>query len=348
MSLRAGEPFHAFGHDLIAWLQGARTPLLDGVAHGLSFLGDEPFYLLLIPVLYWTVDRALALRLTVLLLVSTWLNGTAKALVDLPRPSPAEVDVLVHEPTGGVPSGHAQNAVVVWGYLASVRPTVWTVGGAVLAALAIGASRLYLGVHFLQDLAAGWLLGLVILFVFLRYRARAEDVLGGFVRDSAAGTLPPSSSGTSAQRAPAQGGSAQVASAQRASAQGGVATSSPTPGGWVLLLLLAGGIPLLMLLLYREHEALPAAAALLGAGLGAVWERTRIRFSARGPLLHLVPRLVLGFAVALFIWMGLREPLAGLGDPGRVFRYALLGAWITAGAPLLFIALGIGERDGGR
>lgn len=316
MSPRATEPLYAFGHDLIAWLQRARTPLLDGVAHGLSFLGDEPFYLLLIPVLYWTVDRVVALRLTVILLVSTWINGTVKALVDLPRPSPAEVEVLAHEPTSGVPSGHSQNAVVVWGYLASVRPTAWTVGGAVLAALAIGASRLYLGVHFPHDLVAGWLLGLVILFVFLRYRARVEEVLGGFLRGSAGGTP--------------------------------FSVSSPTPAGWALLLLLAGGIPLLMLLLYREHEALPAASALLGAGLGAVWERTRIRFSARGPLLHLGPRLVVGFAVVLLIWMGLREPLAALGDPGRIFRYAFLGAWITAGAPLLFITLGIGERDAGR
>jgi len=316
MSSQAIEPLYSFGHDLIAWLQEARTPFLDGVAHGFSFLGDEPFYLLLIPVLYWTVDRVVALRLTVILLVSTWINGTVKALVDLPRPSPVEVQVLAHEPTGGVPSGHAQNAVVVWGYLASVRPAVWAVGGAVLAALGIGASRLYLGVHFPHDLVAGWLLGLLILFVFLRYRARVEEVLGGFLRGSAKGT--PFSS------------------------------SSPTPAGWALLLLLAGGIPLLMLLLYREHEALPAAAALLGAGLGAVWERTRIRFSARGPLLHLVPRLAVGFAVALLIWMGLREPLAALGDPGRILRYALLGVWITAGAPLLFIALGIGERDAGR
>ncbi len=332
MSPRATEPLYAFGHDLIAWLQRARTPFLDGVAHGFSFLGDEPFYLLLIPVLYWAVDRVVALRLTVILLVSTWINGTVKALVDLPRPSPVEVQVLAHEPTGGVPSGHAQNAVVIWGYLASVRPAVWAVGGAVLAALAIGASRLYLGVHFPHDLVAGWLLGLLILFVFLRNRARVEKALGGLMKGSAAGTPSTSLHGTSAQRGPAQGGAP---------------TSSPTPGGWALLLLLAGGIPLLMLLLYREHEALPAAAALLGAGLGAVWERTRIRFSARGPLLHLIPRLVVGFAVALLIWMGLREPLAALGDPGRMLRYALLGVWITAGAPLLFIALGIGERDAG-
>ncbi len=296
---------HAVGYRLITLLQQARSDALDGVMLGLTFLGDEPFYLLLIPILYWTMDRAVALRLTVLLLVSTWINGVGKALVDLPRPSSAEVAVLAEESAGGVPSGHAQNAVVVWGYLASLRPGVWTVAAAALAALAIGTSRLYLGVHFPHDLVVGWALGLVLLFLFLRLHARVEDGLAAF--------LP-----------------------------------APSPRGWALLLLLGGGIPLAMLLLYREHEALAAAAALLGAGLGAVWERTRIRFSARGPLLHLAPRLVLGLGVALLIWMGLREPLAVLGEPGRILRYALLGLWITAGAPVSFLVLGIGEREAAR
>lgn len=287
-----------WGYEVIEALQRGRTPVFDGLAGFLSFLGDEPFYLILIPVLYWGVDRALALRLTVLLMVSTWVNGAFKGLVDLPRPSPDRVDVLVHYDSGGVPSGHAQNALVVWGFLVSRRPVALALVAAALLVILISASRVYLGVHFPHDLVAGWLLGGLLLAAVLRWgpeMARWVDA---------------------------------------------------APLGPVLALAL--GIPALMLLVHRDFEALPAAATLLGAAGGAVWERRRLRFDAGGDGRRRVLRVTVGLAVALAIWAGLRMPLASFGDPGRIFRYALLGAWLTALAPWFFVRVGWAGREGGR
>lgn len=65
------------------------------------------------------------------------------------------------------PSGHASQAAAIYGLIAVLlagqvrgwagKVTVWTV--AVLAAGAVGFSRLYLGVHWLTDVLAAWALG---------------------------------------------------------------------------------------------------------------------------------------------------------------------------------------------
>lgn len=287
-----------WGYEVIEALQRGRTPAFDGLAGVLSFLGDEPFYLILIPVLYWGVDRALALRLTVLLMVSTWVNGALKGLLDLPRPSPDRVDVLVHYDSGGVPSGHAQNALVVWGFLVSRRPVPMGLAAAALLVMLISMSRIYLGVHFPHDLVAGWLLGGLLLAAALRWGPR-------------------------------------LACRLEAASLGAV-------------LVVALGLPALMLLIHRDFEALPAAATLLGAAGGAVWERRRLRFDPGGQLWRRVLRVMVGLAVALAIWIGLRIPLASYGEPGRILRYALLGAWLTALGPWLFVRAGWADREGGR
>jgi len=104
------------------------------------------------------------------LLFSAYLNEVAKLLADQPRPFNYDPRVIkiVHEDSGGFPSGHTQSAVVVWGYLAcrfKKRP-LWFVAGFLI--LAIPISRIYLGAHFPTDLFGGYAIGALVLFLFLR------------------------------------------------------------------------------------------------------------------------------------------------------------------------------------
>ncbi len=65
-----------------------------------------------------------------------------------------------------MPSGHAQNGIVAWGFFAAQTGRFLWVGAAVIIAL-IGVSRVYLGVHSTGQVLAGWAIGLTLLVAAL-------------------------------------------------------------------------------------------------------------------------------------------------------------------------------------
>ena len=158
-----------WGISVVIWFQQF-SPAFDLPFKAITFMGDQPFFMLLLPLVYWCLNRRLGARLTILFLFSAYLNALAKGFAAQPRPYQYDPRVLsLHNAGGGgFPSGHTQNAVVVWGYLAShfrgVGP--WILAGCLM--LLIPLSRLYLGLHFPTDLLGGYLLGTALLLLYLR------------------------------------------------------------------------------------------------------------------------------------------------------------------------------------
>ena len=165
-----------WGIEVVLWFQQF-SPALDLPFKVLTSLGDKEFYLLLMPLVYWCIDRRPGARLFMLLLFSACLNEGAKLLADQPRPFNYDPRVIkfVHEDSGGLPSGHTQSAVVVWGYLAYClkKKPLWLLAGFLI--LAIPLSRIYLGAHFPTDLLGGYVLGALVLFLFLRLDSVLES-----------------------------------------------------------------------------------------------------------------------------------------------------------------------------
>ncbi len=134
-----------------------------------SLLGNEEFYLLVMPILYWSVSARLGLRVAIMLLLSNGLGAFLKVTFHEPRPYwfDTRIRALSVEPSFGIPSGHAQNAASIWGLIAAgVRQK----GGKIifgLVILLIGFSRIFLGVHFISDVVLGWLVGGLLLLAFL-------------------------------------------------------------------------------------------------------------------------------------------------------------------------------------
>ena len=159
----------------IAIIQGLQqfSPALDPIFKGLTFLGDEAFFLVSLPCIYWCLCKKTGARLSVLFLFSTYINMVAKLFADMPRPFEYSTAVLklVDASGGGFPSGHTQGGVVFWGYLAyRYKNSLFRVIAGLLV-LGIPLSRVYLGVHFPIDIAGGYLFGALLLFGYLK----AED-----------------------------------------------------------------------------------------------------------------------------------------------------------------------------
>ncbi len=127
-----------------------------------SFLGDEPFYLFALPVLFWCWDKRKAWPLAIVLGLEFYLNFVLKEAFHSPRPLGT---ALVEAEGFGFPSGHAQNGVVLWGYLAWATRSNFGLAGMVV--FLVGLSRLYLGVHFPSDVVGGWALGFLWLIICL-------------------------------------------------------------------------------------------------------------------------------------------------------------------------------------
>ena len=170
---------HRFGVSI--FLDRLHVPLFNGSAYQrpehravdglqvISFLGKPPFLYAVITVAAAFAWRRGRWRLVVFLVVTPIGGGVVDTLVkiavDRPRPI---VDHPVATALGkSFPSGHAMSSTVTYGALLVVFLPVLAphlrrvaVGAVVVLVLAIGASRLLLGVHFVSDVVGGYVLGL--------------------------------------------------------------------------------------------------------------------------------------------------------------------------------------------
>lgn len=160
------------GTTLILWLQQF-SPTLDWPFTIITLLGDEVFFLLLLPLVYWCIHRRIGAQLAILFLLSASLNAIAKVTFGMPRPFTVDPAVMQLAVAGGngFPSGHTQSAVVVWVYLAVRFQKAWLWWLAGLLIFLVPLSRLYLGVHFPLDLAGGYLFGLLLLWLFFKAKS---------------------------------------------------------------------------------------------------------------------------------------------------------------------------------
>lgn len=156
----------SWGVSVILWLQSFSAPGTVLLFRLITFLGDEKFYLLLLPFVYWCLDKRMGIRLAVLVLLSNTGNIMLKFACCLPRPPVPPVTHLVSEQGFGFPSGHTQSVTVAFAFLAWWVRQRWAYVAAAVLVAAVGLSRLFLGVHFPHDVLGGLVFGLLIVAIF--------------------------------------------------------------------------------------------------------------------------------------------------------------------------------------
>ena len=164
-----------FGISFTTALQSMGT-WLEAPMKFFSFLGSENFFLIVLPLVYWSIDAALGIRIGFILIAGASLTECAKMALHGPRPYWVSTNVraMASDPRFGVPSGHAEIGAGVWGIVAATYRKAWVWVAAVLLVSFIGVSRLYLGAHFPQDVLTGWVLGFLTLWAFVRFREPVE------------------------------------------------------------------------------------------------------------------------------------------------------------------------------
>ena len=147
------------------------SPGLTRLAYALSFIGSPSVLVPVIAVaaiaLWVTGIRRDAALLVLGLGGSSLLDAALK--LHFRRVRPDVPWAFVHERSFSFPSGHSVGAVVLYGTLTylvwSRLDAAWqracTILLALLLVIGIGLSRVYLGVHFPTDIAAGYAVGLI-------------------------------------------------------------------------------------------------------------------------------------------------------------------------------------------
>ncbi|MFP4622804.1 MAG: phosphatase PAP2 family protein [Gemmatimonadota bacterium] len=155
---------------VLTWVEGNRTAVLDRVALEITALGNlatVAVLVLAVSVFLWLTRH----RLSVALLMTAVAGGATlsfllKDIIDRPRPRVFEWGTQVA--SASFPSGHSMSAFVAYAAVAylvgrleptpALRWTTWAL--AALIIVAVGASRVYLGVHYPSDVLGGYAAGL--------------------------------------------------------------------------------------------------------------------------------------------------------------------------------------------
>ena len=157
--------------DFLDLLEDIRIPVLNEFMLLITRLGEETAFLVVALIVFWCVDKYKGYYVLGVGLMGTLASQFMKLLCRIPRPWVLDENFTIleqaREGAGGYsfPSGHTQSAVGTFGSIAATtkRKTVAVI--CIAAAVLVGFSRMYVGVHTPADVGVGALLSVVLIFL---------------------------------------------------------------------------------------------------------------------------------------------------------------------------------------
>jgi len=154
--------------DLLWFLEGLRSPLLDTIFQLITRFGEETILIIVFCMLFWCINKRMAYVTGVSFFLSSLAVQGLKIVFRVPRPW---INDPTFSPVGGAinastgyafPSGHTQNAAALLGAIGvqlkqkGLKIILFTL------IILVAFSRLYLGVHYLQDVMTSLLITFAI------------------------------------------------------------------------------------------------------------------------------------------------------------------------------------------
>lgn len=295
---------YSWGIAVIQGVQKFETPVLTGIMRGITTGGSEYAYLALLPLVYWCVDERRGFRLALGLIFSAWINAFVKITLKQPRPYQLVPSV------GRV----TENSYGIPSGHAQISTTFWGM-------VALGVRRPW-------AVAVAILAPLVIGFSRIYLGAHfPTDVFAGWILGALL-------VGLYGLVWPRLEGLLRLINVR-----------------FIVLIVALGAYGMNAL---NPHDT-TMGGLFLGMALGYLAMDRRFPFTAkkgadgnRALLGHLVLRYLVGMAGTVLVYGLLKWWFPSEGKSWFAFfhflRYALVGFWVTAGAPWVFLKVRLAAR----
>ncbi|MES2808474.1 MAG: phosphatase PAP2 family protein [Bacteroidota bacterium] len=181
-------PNSVIDHTFSVTVQSYQHPVLDWLMKAISWPGympNTPVIIAATAIIFLIFKYKREAVFILLTSLSGAVSSIIKLLIDRPRPSEPLVKIMLKTHQQSFPSGHVLFYVVFFGFITVLMfevkniPQYLRFGVSALCLfiiLTIPYSRVYLGAHWFTDVTAGFMLGLVCLYILSMFYLKSRRV----------------------------------------------------------------------------------------------------------------------------------------------------------------------------
>lgn len=166
---------------ILYFFESIRNPVLDFIMSAATYLGHEAIFLALALCLFWCIDKRAGYYVISVGLAGTICNQFMKIFFRIPRPWVLDPSFTIVENARAAasgysfPSGHTQCGVGAWGCVAHFTKNKALRISAIVIAILIPITRMYLGVHTPLDVGVSFVLAILMVFAFYPMMKKSDS-----------------------------------------------------------------------------------------------------------------------------------------------------------------------------